>query len=174
MGKKLFGHLNPQYKPNLEQYRTFEWLYQKYCIEELSLSSIAKIVNVDIKCISKWMNKVDIPRRQSGARFGKNNHHFKGYCFDSRGYKLIYSPNHPNKDNRNYVFEHRLVVEKYLNRYLTREETIHHIDENKLNNKLSNLYLFSQHHQHDRYHQKLRKDKSFQPITKSNLSRFKF
>lgn len=40
-----------------------------------------------------------------------------------------------------YVFEHQLVMEEALGRFLEPHEMIHHIDGDKLNNKLSNLYL---------------------------------
>lgn len=164
----LFGKDNPQYKYNLEEYRTFKWLYQKYVVEELSLSAIAKIVGVDIKCIVKWMDKVNIPRRQCGARIGKHNHHFKGSHINTQGYKLIYQPNHPNCDSKKCVREHTLVVEKAIGRYLLPSETTHHIDGNKLNNKPNNLYLFITPNEHNSYHMN---PKSI-PITKSNLSNF--
>lgn len=39
--------------------------------------------------------------------------------------------------------EHRFLMERRLNRRLRREEHVHHIDENKRNNKLSNLEVKS-------------------------------
>lgn len=174
MQKKLFGRDNPQYKPGLEKYRTFKWLYKKYWIEESSLSQIAEIVGVDIKCISKWMNTVNIPRRQCGARCGKHNHHFQGWSINSQRYKLIHSPNHPYRDKRNYIREHILVIEKYLNRYLLPNEIPHHINENKIDNRLENLYLFLGSAEHSRYHRlKQLNSPKFTPITQSNLSKFK-
>lgn len=167
--KKLFGSSNPQYKYGLEQFRTFKWLYQKYWIEELSLSQIAKIVGVDIKCICKWMNKQDIPRRQCGGRFGKHHFRFKGSFLNSQGYRLIYFPNHPRNDNSKYVREHILVIEKYLGRYLLPNETPHHINKIKDDNRLENLYLFTTSAEHSRYH----RTKNITPITQSNLSKFK-
>lgn len=40
-----------------------------------------------------------------------------------------------------YVFEHQLVMEKALGRFLEMHEIVHHIDGDKLHNELSNLYL---------------------------------
>lgn len=79
-----------------------------------------------------------------------------GRMFHSSGYILVYSLNHPYKDSRGYVFEHRLIMEKHLGRYLNSEEIIHHIDSNKTNNQIENLYLFENNGKHMVYHRSLR------------------
>lgn len=43
-----------------------EWLYQKYIIEELSISRIAKIYKVNNYTIYKWLKIFNIPRRPFG------------------------------------------------------------------------------------------------------------
>jgi hypothetical protein len=43
----------------------------------------------------------------------------------------------------NYVFEHILVVEAALGRYLQAHEIVHHIDMDRANNSIENLYLCS-------------------------------
>jgi len=50
-------------------------------------------------------------------------------------------PNHPNATSNGYVLEHRVVMERWIGRYLTSSEVVHHLDENKHNNELSNLRL---------------------------------
>jgi len=52
-------------------------------------------------------------------------------------------PDHPNATSNGYVLEHRVVVERYLGRYLDRKELVHHIDENKKNNEIENLRVMS-------------------------------
>jgi len=64
-----------------------------------------------------------------------------GISIDRGGYILIYSPNHPYRNNNNYVREHRLVMEKYLGRYLYPWETVHHINGIKDDNRIENLKL---------------------------------
>ena len=56
-------------------------------------------------------------------------------------YALV--PNHPNATKNGYVLEHRVVMELHLNRYLTKHEIVHHIDENKHNNNINNLQVMS-------------------------------
>lgn len=59
------------------------------------------------------------------------------------GYKYIYQPNHPSAIRGFYVAEHRLVVEGDLGRFLTPEEQVHHINGNKMDNRIENLQLLS-------------------------------
>lgn len=65
----------------------------------------------------------------------------KDWYIDTRGYKVLYRPEHFNCDKKGYVYEHRYVMEKHLKRSLTSDEIIHHKDHNKLNNNLSNLFI---------------------------------
>lgn len=58
----------------------------------------------------------------------------------------------------NLLYEHRLVIEKHLGRYLSTNEVVHHIDGNKSNNSLENLQLMT-NEEHSRFHNKLRRKK---------------
>lgn len=72
---------------------------------------------------------------------GQENPNWKGGKIIRNGYVLIYSPNHPRKSSQCYVFEHRLVMEKHLGRYLEKWEQIHHKNGIKNDNKIENLEL---------------------------------
>lgn|SRR3990167_9995242 len=77
------------------------------------------------------------------------------YKYKNRaGYVYIYSPYHPRviSHNKKYVFEHILVMEKKLGRFLRPNEVIHHIDGNVSNNSINNLKLFCNHSEHLKYH----------------------
>ena len=66
-----------------------------------------------------------------------------GRIFNGFGYVLIYSPAHPNKNNSGYVLEHRLVVERFIGRYLKKGEDIHHVNGIKTDNRIENLKIMS-------------------------------
>lgn len=74
-------------------------------------------------------------------RIGKKASHWQGGRMIIDGYVYIYSPKHPNKTKMGYTCEHRLVMEKFLGRYLEKQEVVHHKNHNKTDNKIENLEL---------------------------------
>lgn len=54
-----------------------------------------------------------------------------------------------------YKKEHKILVEKNIGRAMLKEEVIHHIDGDKLNNKLDNLQLCSSDKEHRDLHNSL-------------------
>ena len=41
------------------------------------------------------------------------------------GYIMVFQKGHP-RSSKNYIFEHILVMEQYLGRYVTKDESVHH------------------------------------------------
>ena len=74
----------------------------------------------------------------------------------ANGYIMVLSHKHPHRTKKGYVYEHRLVMEKHLGRYLGKCEVIHHIDGDKLNNSINNLMLLPTTGAHTRYHNSLK------------------
>ena len=86
------------------------------------------------------------------AQTGNNNYFWKGGKYTSRGYVKIWQPHHPFADSKGYVLEHRLVMEKKLDRFLLKEESVHHINGKKNDNKIDNLELFKNESEHQKHH----------------------
>lgn len=81
------------------------------------------------------------------------------------GYKMIRIPNHPFCNIDGFVFEHRLVAEKYLlndgnsvevnnKKYLNPNFVVHHKNFNKLDNRVENLEIMTKG-EHSSLHSKL-------------------
>lgn len=69
-------------------------------------------------------------------------HRSRGGRILINGYVKVRMPEHP-ASTAGYVYEHRLVMEQHLGRRLARDEVVHHINENKTDNRLANLRVMT-------------------------------
>lgn len=82
------------------------------------------------------------------GRTGSKNPAYKGgTVVYTNGYVCI-------RGQKTKIAEHRYIMEKYLERKLNRWEEVHHLDGNKTNNKLENLFLLDKKN-HSRQHYEL-------------------
>ena len=78
-----------------------------------------------------------------GRFLAEKSSNWRGGRYKSDGYVWVYCPEHPTAKDKRYVLEHRLIVEKFLGRYLKKAEFVHHKDGKRDNNKLNNLVLLN-------------------------------
>jgi len=120
---------------------------------------------ITAKLIYKVCRKNGIECQRTGPRAGEGHPKWTGGRVRVKhGYIKVACPDHPScialnarraeKANgayypkQKYVWEHRLLMEKKLGRYLTENEVVHHIDGNTSNNALENLMLFQTNAEH--------------------------
>lgn len=98
-------------------------------------------------------------RKRFFTKGGKPSSWRGGKFISSDGYIFIYQSNHPFRNTANYVREHRLVMERMINRYLKPEERVHHINGIKTDNREENLKLFANESEHQMFgkHSKVHK-----------------
>lgn len=99
------------------------------------------------------------PRKKGGpkpgSQMGENNPNWRGgRVLEPRGYVLIRRPDHPQADCRGYVYEHILVAEAKIGRFIADGEEVHHKDENRSNNDPDNLEVKASRADHRRDHRK--------------------
>lgn len=134
---------------------------------DISQIEIAKIFRVTRKSLQRFMYKNNIFRHRNIPK-GIKNGRWKNGIIVTGNRRYIYAPNHPRSKKRNHIQESILVMERHIGRYLKSSEVVHHLDNNSLNNNLSNLKLLPNQSEHIKIHLKemLRK-------RKDNLKRIK-
>ena len=154
-----------------KQYRYKHWLEWEYWGLEKSAPVIAKECGITKHAIHYWMEKHGIPLRTiSEAKQGKlhpwyGRRHTEetkkkmsdlmrgdGRLIQGNGSIRHYIPDHPHADCSGNVFEHRLIMEHELGRYLEPLEVVHHIDRDVSNNNPENLRLFECNGKHSTFH----------------------
>lgn len=117
-------------------------------VQKLTQDDVASRLGMSVCVVRRNCRKHGIQTQRSGPRSGEGHPDWKGGVRTVGWYRYIYSPDHPNKTNQNGVAEHRLVMERHIGRYLRKEEAVHHVNGDTLDNRIENLELYSSNGQH--------------------------
>ena len=100
----------------------------------------------------KMSDKYCLKMKKTNACKGKRGHAWKGGKTILNGRLFIYAPKHLYCSKSGYVRNAYLIAEKKIGRFILPLEVIHHINENKLDDRVENLFLFSSKSKHCKYH----------------------
>lgn len=133
-----------------------EQLEQLYLKDEMTCPDIAKHLELKPSYIFYLVKKYGIPTRDRSSavknrKRGKDSPSYKGGTVNKSGYRLI---NHDGKQR----LEHRVVMEQVMGRKLNLNESVHHINGNKLDNRPENLEIIDPV-SHSKLHAKERSEK---------------
>ncbi len=90
------------------------------------------------------MNIMPAPLKKQiyySVKIGDKTYDVTGRKWTKKGYVLVCVHGHPHTDSLGYMMEHRLVVEVFLGRYLRKNESVHHKNKVKHDNRISNLQI---------------------------------
>lgn len=123
--------------------------------KEPNASALARNLGVSQRKLFYWLDKHNIPRRSSTSKGGRT-HNAAGYVlvFVGKGAK--------GSTTQGYVYEHRYVMEKHLDRPLRRNEHVHHRNGDRADNRIDNLEVLTpkKHRQEHQEPDGLRKESS--------------
>jgi hypothetical protein len=140
---------------------SYRWLYTHYYLKEFSVIELAILLKAKEETIKRWLLFYGIPIRnhqqahhtqrkilKASNLNGNKNGNWRGGRLirksrSGRCFIWVYKPNHPYpmKTGAGYVQEHRLIAEETLGRYLRRNEIVHHINGDGLDNRNCNLLI---------------------------------
>jgi len=115
------------------------------------IQEICRQLQLPETSVRRWAVEMGIPIAtcRSGPQAGPAHPNWLGgRRFDKHGYVQIWMPLHPGVNHIGVVWEHRLVSEVVLGRYLARKEVVDHVDGHPRHNWPTNLNLYATNAEH--------------------------
>lgn len=130
----------------LQEIEEFSEMYPYLSNNDLAIIFNRSIPSIEHKASRLNLNKNPKVKKliRSKARSGEKSSWWKGgRKLNKKGYVLILKKGYPGSERSGYILEHRYVMEQFLGRYLRKDEVVHHINGNKLDNRIENLQLMT-------------------------------
>lgn len=106
------------------------------------LREIAAELGVHVTTIQRHAKELGLAMPRPGPKNGARHPSWAGgRMIDKHGYVLVWVPLHPHSRKTGYVYEHRLLMEAMIGRYLEEAEVPNHVDGHPRHNWPSNLAL---------------------------------
>lgn len=102
--------------------------------EGMTAGKLAEEFGFTVNAIRKWLERKNIVLPDA---------YHCGFVIAKGKYICIPVKNHPAADGMGYVRLHRLIMEQMIGRFLTKDEVVHHKDDNTFNNHPDNLEIMS-------------------------------
>ena len=156
-----------QWRSRVPRLNDREWLTEQIVARGRTQQSIAEELGTSSGNVAHYVRKHNLypqvsqsvamrawmARRYPNGRCGPDSPRWKGGRYPTgSGYMRIWKPDHPNATPKGYVYEHRLVMEEKIGRYLRPGEVVDHIDCNRGNNAPENLRLHATRSDHVKDH----------------------
>ena len=126
---------------------------ENYLLNGKTYKEISLLMNKSIAALHHAKNRyLKIGRQNQGMARGINRPNFKGYRYNSSHGYIV--------DGKSLRYEHRIIMEKFLGRRLQSNEVIHHINEDKTDNRLENLQVTNRS-DHKKLHPEIGKESRF-------------
>jgi len=143
LGSKVGEHWNDILKLYAEGW-SLKRIARRFGLNAANIYSAFKIRGIKTRTSSEALKNA---ARLGTTKFGYGSANLQwkgGINYHSAGYWRVRKPDHPRAGTSGYVFEHVLVAEAKLGRFLNKGEVVHHLNGCKTDNRPENLRVMRQ------------------------------
>lgn len=139
-GERVRQILGPEFQQRPYSYDIDpDWLREQVEKYGRSAPNIAKELGAHFETVKRRIRLLGLKRQ---IKLGPGEWPTEPSHLDRHGYRRVWTPFHPNTGKGKVIGQHRLVAEKHLQRYLEASEVVHHINEDRADNRAQNLVVF--------------------------------